>query len=55
MEAKSGVTFEEAQVALARQWIGNQAHAKGKDAIKEVYVQVPNPHSKDYTDSNRKY
>jgi len=52
MEAKSGVTFEEAQVALARQWIGNQAHAKGKDAIKEVYVQVLTHIRRDYTDSN---
>ena len=49
MEASSGVTFEEAQVALARQWIGNQANAKGKDAIKEVHVQVPKPTSEGIT------
>jgi phospholipase D1/2 len=43
MEAHSGVKFEEAQVALARQWIGNQANEGGKDSIEEVYIQVPQP------------
>lgn len=49
MEANSGVTFEEAQVALARQWIGNQTNTKSKNAIKEVYVQVPKPTSEGIT------
>jgi phospholipase D1/2 len=43
METNSGVKFEEAQVALARQWIGNQANQGGKDPIEEVYIQVPLP------------
>ena len=43
MEAHSGVRFQEAQVALARQWIGNQANEGGKDPIEEVYIQVPQP------------
>jgi len=43
MEANSGVKFHEAQVALARQWIGDQADANGVDPITEVFVQEPQP------------
>lgn len=43
MEANSGVKFDEAEVALARQWIGDQANAGGKNPIQEVHVQVPLP------------
>ncbi|EGN97561.1 hypothetical protein SERLA73DRAFT_169861 [Serpula lacrymans var. lacrymans S7.3] len=39
MEQNSGVTFHEAQIALARQWIGNTY--QGEDAPKEVLVKVP--------------
>lgn len=43
MEANSGVKFEEAQVALAREWIGDKANPGGKDAINEIYIQEPRP------------
>lgn len=43
MESNSGVKFLEAQVALARQWIGDQSNAGGEDPIKEVFVKVPQP------------
>ena len=45
MEANSGVTFNEAQVALAREWIGNQADAGGVDPITEVSINVSEPTS----------
>jgi len=38
MEANSGVTFNEAQVALARQWIGDSADP---DAPTEIEIKVP--------------
>lgn len=38
MEEFSGVTFHEAQIALARQWEGNFL---GKDAPHEVFIKVP--------------
>ena len=41
MEATSGVKFHEAQVALARLWIGDQADAGGVDPIKEVSIKIP--------------
>ncbi len=40
MEANSGVTFNEAQVALARQWIGDSANP---DAPTEVTIKQPEP------------
>ena len=40
MEASSGVKFTEAQVALARQWVGDSADP---DMPTEVTVQVPEP------------
>jgi phospholipase D1/2 len=43
MEANSGVKFHEAQVALARQWIGDQADAGGVDPITEVFIKIPQP------------
>lgn len=43
MEARSGVKFEEAQVALARQWMGEQANAGGVDPIKEVFIKSARP------------
>lgn len=39
MEQNSGVTFHEAQIALARQWVGRNFY--GKDTPQEVYVKVP--------------
>ncbi|KAG6372484.1 hypothetical protein JVT61DRAFT_7587 [Boletus reticuloceps] len=39
MERNSGVTFHEAQIALARQWVGK--YLFGKDAPQDVYVKVP--------------
>ncbi|KAG1824809.1 uncharacterized protein BJ212DRAFT_1322516 [Suillus subaureus] len=41
MEANSGVTFYEAQIALARQWEGSRY--TGNDAPKEVFIKVPQP------------
>lgn len=41
MEANSGVTFYEAQIALARQWEGPRY--TGNDAPKEVFIKVPQP------------
>lgn len=38
-EQNSGVTFHEAQIALARQWVGRNFY--GKDVPHEVYVKVP--------------
>jgi phospholipase D1/2 len=43
MEANSGVKFHEAQVALARQWIGDQSDAGGEPSIKEVSIKLPQP------------
>lgn len=40
MEKKSGVSFDEAQVALARQWLG---HAKTVDAPRTIVVKSPRP------------
>jgi phospholipase D1/2 len=40
MEQTSGVKFREAQVALARQWIGPEL---GQDAPKEVTIKSPEP------------
>ena len=40
MEANSGVNFSQAQVALARQWIGDSANP---DAPTEVAIKVPEP------------
>lgn len=42
MEANSGVTFNQAQVALARQWIGDSANP---DAPTEVAIKLPAPTS----------
>jgi phospholipase D1/2 len=41
MEANSGVKFHEAQIALAREWIGDQADAGGVDPITEVNIKIP--------------
>ncbi|OAX38224.1 phospholipase D/nuclease [Rhizopogon vinicolor AM-OR11-026] len=41
MEANSGVSFYQAQVALARQWEGPRY--VGDDAPKEVFIRVPEP------------
>ncbi|KAG2050128.1 phospholipase D/nuclease [Suillus hirtellus] len=41
MEANSGVSFYEAQVALARQWEGPRTTAG--DAPKEMFIKVPQP------------
>ena len=43
MEANSGVKFEEAQVTLARQWMGDHPYASGVDLIKEVFIKEPQP------------
>jgi phospholipase D1/2 len=43
MEANSGVKFREAQLALARQWIGDQSNASGEKPITEVFIKVPQP------------
>lgn len=44
MEANSGVKFEQAQVALARQWMGDQAdQPSGVDPIKEVFLKASAP------------
>jgi phospholipase D1/2 len=40
MEANSGVKFNEAQVALARQWVGDSADP---DAPTEVAIKQPEP------------
>jgi len=42
MEANSGVKFNQAQVALARQWIGDSANP---DAPTEVAIKLPEPTS----------
>ncbi|KAG2029704.1 hypothetical protein BDR03DRAFT_1018067 [Suillus americanus] len=39
MEANSGVTFYEAQIALGRQWEGPRC--TGGDAPKKVFIKVP--------------
>ncbi|KAG9312443.1 hypothetical protein JVU11DRAFT_6827 [Chiua virens] len=39
MEENSGVTFHEAQIALARQWVGKNFY--GKDVPHEVYIKIP--------------
>lgn len=41
MEANSQVTFNEAQVALARQWIGDQSDADGTSPITDILVREP--------------
>jgi phospholipase D1/2 len=42
MEEKSGIRFHEAQVALARQWIGEQPPAKeGEWRPTEVDIRIP--------------
>ncbi|KAG2144421.1 uncharacterized protein EDB93DRAFT_1153427 [Suillus bovinus] len=41
MEANSGVSFYEAQAALARQWEGPRYN--GSDAPKEMFIKVPQP------------
>jgi phospholipase D1/2 len=43
MEANSGVKFEEAQVALARQWLGDHPYPSGVDPIKKVSIKQPQP------------
>jgi phospholipase D1/2 len=43
MEANSGVKFEAAQVALARQWLGDHPYASGVDPIKKVSIKEPQP------------
>lgn len=43
MEENSGVKFHEAQVALSRQWVGDQSNAGGEDPIKEVFIKMPQP------------
>jgi phospholipase D1/2 len=43
MEANSGVKFREAQIALARQWIGDQSDAGGEPPITEVFVKLAQP------------
>jgi phospholipase D1/2 len=42
MEANSGVKFSQAQVALARQWIGDSANP---DVPTEVTIKLPEPTS----------
>lgn len=42
MEANSGIKFSQAQVALARQWIGDSANP---DAPTEVAIKLPEPAS----------
>jgi phospholipase D1/2 len=42
MEANSGVKFNQAQVALARQWIGDSANP---DAPTDVAIKLPEPSS----------
>lgn len=39
MERASGVTFHEAQIALARQWVGK--YLFGKDVPRDVYIKIP--------------
>jgi phospholipase D1/2 len=41
MEKNSGVSFYQAQIALARQWEGPRY--VGDDAPKEVFIKVPEP------------
>ena len=51
MEQNSGVTFHEAQIALARMWIGE--HVTGDDSTpKEVFVKVPQPTQEGFTVTN---
>lgn len=38
MEENSGVKFHEAQVSLARQWVGTDS---SEDPIKEVFIKMP--------------
>lgn len=51
MEANSGVTFNEAQVALARQWVGDSANP---DAPTEVAIKLPDPTSAGIVVSEKK-
>ncbi|KAF7980984.1 hypothetical protein HWV62_35794 [Athelia sp. TMB] len=53
MEANSGVKYEQAQVALARQWIGDQADAGGIDAIKEVFFKTSSPTSEGIVETGK--
>jgi phospholipase D1/2 len=41
MEQKSGIRFHEAQVALARQWIGNMDAKAGQWVPTEVDIRIP--------------
>jgi len=50
MEANSGVTFNEAQVALARQWIGDSADP---DVPSEVEIKLPEPTTEGVVLSNK--
>jgi phospholipase D1/2 len=50
MEAHSGVTFNEAQVALARQWIGDSADP---NMPTEVTIKLPEPTSEGIVLSNK--
>jgi phospholipase D1/2 len=43
MEANSGVKFKEAQVALARLWMGPNANEDGVDPITEIFIKEPVP------------
>ncbi|EIW74184.1 phospholipase D [Coniophora puteana RWD-64-598 SS2] len=50
MEQNSGVTFHEAQIALARMWIGEHAGGGGdENAPKEVFVKVPQATQEGFT------
>ena len=53
MEANSGVKYEQAQVALARQWIGDQADAGGVDAVKEVFFKTSGPTSEGIVETGK--
>lgn len=43
MEANSKVKFKEAQVALARLWMGDHPYTSGVAPIKEVFIMEPQP------------
>ena len=50
MEASSGVKFTEAQVALARQWVGDSADP---DMPTEVTIKVPKPTAEGIVSSDK--
>jgi len=52
MEANSGVSFYEAQIALARQWEGRRF--VGETAPKEVFIKVPESRQEGMTVSQTK-